>query len=103
METSYISKDDVKFPNFSHNATNFPNSMGPGPIPKKGCESPALLKLCSYCLVAVHVSMLCVFRRSAVGWSMVCDCGISSVSWPYTHCLAFFVLSVMVIPMYFID
>ena len=32
---------------------------------------------------------LCVFPRSAVGWSMVCDCGISSVSWPYTHCLAF--------------
>ena len=38
METSY--KDAVKFPNFSQNAANFPNSMGPGPIPKKGCESP---------------------------------------------------------------
>ena len=33
--------------------------------------------------------MLCVFPRSAVGWSIVCDCGISSVYWPYTHCLAF--------------
>ena len=52
-------------------------------------ELVAVLKLCSYCLVAVHVSMLCVFPRSAVGWSMACDCGISSVSWPYTHCLAF--------------
>ena len=38
-----IHKDDVKFPNFSQNAMNFPNSMGPGPIPKKGCESPVLL------------------------------------------------------------
>ena len=36
-----IHKDDVKFPNFSQNAANFPNSMGPGPISKKGCESPA--------------------------------------------------------------
>ena len=35
-----IHKDDVKFPNFSQNAANFPISMGPGPIPKKGCESP---------------------------------------------------------------
>ena len=35
-----IQKDDVKFPNFSQNTANFPNSMGPGPIPKKGCESP---------------------------------------------------------------
>ena len=35
------------------------------------------------------LSMLCVFPPSAVGWSMVCDCGISSVSWPYTHCLVF--------------
>ena len=34
--------DDVKFPNFSQNAANFPNPMGPGPIPKKECESPAL-------------------------------------------------------------
>ena len=37
-----IHKDNVKFPNFSQNAANFPNPMGPGPIPKKGCESPAL-------------------------------------------------------------
>ena len=35
-----IHKDDVKFPNFSQNAANFLNSMGPGSIPKKGCESP---------------------------------------------------------------
>ena len=27
-------------PNFSQNAANFSNSMDPGPIPKKGCESP---------------------------------------------------------------
>ena len=52
-------------------------------------ERAGCFTLCSYCLVAVHVSMLCVFPRSAVGWSMVCDCGISSVSWPYPHCLAF--------------
>ena len=38
-------KDDVKFPNFSQNAANFPNSMGPGPIPKKGCESPVLCSI----------------------------------------------------------
>ena len=31
-----IHKDDVKFPNFSQNAAYFLNSMGPGPIPKKG-------------------------------------------------------------------
>ena len=31
-------KDDVKFPNLSQNAANFPNSIGPGPIPKKGFE-----------------------------------------------------------------
>ena len=35
-----IHKEDVKFPNFSQNAANFPISMSPGPIPKKGCESP---------------------------------------------------------------
>ena len=35
-----MEKDYVKFPNFSQNVANFPNSMGPGPIPKKGCESP---------------------------------------------------------------
>ena len=35
-----MEKDYVKFPKLSQNATNFPNSMGPRPIPKKGCESP---------------------------------------------------------------
>ena len=29
-----------KFPNFSQNTANFPNSMGRGPIPIKRCESP---------------------------------------------------------------
>ena len=29
------------------------------------------------------------FTLIVLGWSMVCDCGISSVFWPYTHCLAF--------------
>ena len=38
MEMPYIRQ--VKFPNFSQNTAYFPNSMGPGPIPKKGCESP---------------------------------------------------------------
>ena len=64
----------------------------------------ALHLLCSYCLVRVHESMLyyiCVFPHSAVGWSMVCDCGISSVSWPNSH-LLFRVVS-DVIPRYFID
>ena len=28
------------FPNFNQNNAIFPNSKGPGPIPKKGCESP---------------------------------------------------------------
>ena len=37
METSYIRSINVKFPNFSQNAANFPNSMGPDPISKKGC------------------------------------------------------------------
>ena len=41
METSYI-RTMSNFPNFSQNAANFPNSMGPCPIPKKGCESPGL-------------------------------------------------------------
>ena len=39
---NFIYKDDIDFPNFSRNAVNFPNSTGPGPIPKKGCESPGL-------------------------------------------------------------
>ena len=30
------------FPNSKQNAAIFPNSKGPGPSPKKGCESPAL-------------------------------------------------------------
>ena len=34
--------DNIDFPNFSRNAANFPNSKGPGPIPKKGCESPGM-------------------------------------------------------------
>ena len=37
---NYIHIDNIDFPNFSRNAANFPNSKGPGPIPKKGCESP---------------------------------------------------------------
>ena len=37
---NYIHIDNIDFPNFSGNAANFPNSKGPGPIPKKGCESP---------------------------------------------------------------
>ena len=32
-------KDNFKFHNFSQNAANFPNSMGPGPIPKKGVRA----------------------------------------------------------------
>ena len=32
-------KDDIDFPNFSQNATNFPISMGPDQIPKKGFVS----------------------------------------------------------------
>ena len=39
---NYIHIDNIDFPNFSRNAANFPNSKGPGPIPKKGCESPAV-------------------------------------------------------------
>ena len=35
---SAMHKDHVKFPNFSQNSANFPNSMGP--IAKKWCESP---------------------------------------------------------------
>ena len=37
-----MEKDYVKFPNFSQNVASFPNSMGPGPILKKGCERPRL-------------------------------------------------------------
>ena len=37
---TYIHIDNIDFPNFSGKAGNFPNSKGPGPIPKKGCESP---------------------------------------------------------------
>ena len=40
-----IHKDDVKFLNFSQNTANFPNSMGPCPIPKKGCESPDMVRV----------------------------------------------------------
>ena len=37
--------------------------------------------------------MSCVFPHSAVGWSKVCNCGISLIIWPNTHLLS--VLSVM--------
>ena len=47
-----IHKDDVKFPIFSQNTANFPNSMGPDPIPKKGCESPGV----RYTSTIQHVS-----------------------------------------------
>ena len=40
---NFIQIDNMDFPNFSRSAANFPNSKGPGPIPKKGCESPALM------------------------------------------------------------
>ena len=36
---NFIHIDDIEFAKFSQNAANFPNSMGCGPIPKKGCES----------------------------------------------------------------
>ena len=36
---NFIHIEDIDFPNFSPNDANFPNSMGHGPIPKKGCES----------------------------------------------------------------
>ena len=39
---NFLHIDDIDFPNFSQNTANFPNSMGPGPIPQKGCESPAI-------------------------------------------------------------
>ena len=39
-----MEKDYVKFPNFSQNAANFHSSMGPGPIPKKGCESSVVFE-----------------------------------------------------------
>ena len=38
------------FPNFNQNDAIFPNSKGPGPIPKKGCESPG------YCLSVFTLS-----------------------------------------------
>ena len=34
-----IHKEDVKFPNFSQNAANFPNFMGPAPFPKRGVRA----------------------------------------------------------------
>ena len=39
---NFIHIVDIDFPNFSRNDANFPNSKGPGPIPKKGCESPEM-------------------------------------------------------------
>ena len=60
-----IHKDDVKFPNFSQNSTNFPNSMGPSPIPKNTIFTLIVIKLVlisvptmylsySYNLIATH-------------------------------------------------
>ena len=43
-----IHMDDVKFPNFSQNAANFPNSMGPASFPKRGVR--ALIILCWHCI-----------------------------------------------------
>ena len=42
--------DNIDFPNFSRNdgSRYFPNSKGPGPILKKGCESPERLTSTSY-------------------------------------------------------
>ena len=39
MGTSSI-RTMSNFPILVKNTANFPNSMGPRPIPKKGCESP---------------------------------------------------------------
>ena len=36
------------FPNFNQNDAIFPNSKGPGPIPKKGCESPEFNQTCKF-------------------------------------------------------
>ena len=40
-------KDDVKFPNFSHNAAYLPNSMDSGPTLKKRCDSPGTVIMCT--------------------------------------------------------
>ena len=37
---NFIHIANIDFPNLSQNAANFSNSKGPGPIPKKACESP---------------------------------------------------------------
>ena len=43
MEMPYI-RTMSNFPILVKTAANFPNSLGPGPIPKKGCESPVGLQ-----------------------------------------------------------
>ena len=35
----------VFFPNFKENTAIFPNSKGPSPSPKKGCESPDIAEI----------------------------------------------------------
>ena len=44
METYGIKTDNLDFPNFNQNDTNVPDDKAKGPIPKKGCESPAVSK-----------------------------------------------------------
>ena len=61
---NFIHKDDVKFPNFSQNADYFPNSTGPGPIPKKGCESPVKkLGLLHLSVISSNFQKLCNFNE----------------------------------------
>ena len=60
MEMSYILKDDVKFPNFSQDAANFFNAMGPlAPFPKKGVRALqrdylVFVQLCLKYVVPAH-------------------------------------------------
>ena len=63
METSF---DNVKFPNFSQNAANFPNSIGPGPIPKKGCESPDINRLHVHNAYLLHILRVSQLRYPTV-------------------------------------
>ena len=64
-----LHKDHVKFPNFSQKtqkASNFPNSMGPSPILKKGCESPVRKYLQFYAEIFVYIN-LCPHKRRLRG------------------------------------
>ena len=75
METWGIKTYNLDFPNFSLNYANFPNDKAKGPIPKKVCESPGLIKFLSMNLIeTVLLSTHNMFwlRNKKINFELLC-------------------------------